>query len=221
MATAGVEVKKRTRETIRIAAAVLPMALVPYGLLANQFPGRDDTAALTFLAILIPWILLGTLMYIMPAKTHEGIWARFIAYHILAGAYILFISGFDTPFIALGWMLMLLISYIYLLNFGVLLNGGVLLLVALLDIALHGYDNDRIFLNGISVGSIIIVGAFIVALRRIQQADSDELLRSQAQEALQNTRIHTLINNLADAVININEEGKIEIYNAASLSSPP
>ena len=212
------EVKQRIREILRYAGVLLPAALVVYGLFVNIGASRFVTNEYVFSAVMVPWLILSLIIFVFPSRRPSGALLRLGAYHFFVGAYILLIAGFGPPFITLGWVLLLLVSYIYLAQMGLILNVLTLILVALADIALNISDRDLIVIDIISVASIFIIGAIMIAVNRIQQADSAELLRSRAKESLQSGRMNTLINNLADAVININEEGKIEVYNAASLN---
>lgn len=114
--------------------------------------------------------------------------------------------------------MLLLASYIYLSKTGIVLTCATLIGAAFAESILITSSWKLLVDNLIVVCSIFIIGAIILALTKVQQADSKELIRSKAQESLQSGRMNTLINNLADAVININNEGKVEVYNAASLN---
>lgn len=211
-------VKQRIREIVRFAGIGLPFLLAMYSLV----PGIDKPYALepstSLCLVMIPWLVLSLLLFVYPAKSRHDVLIRLCAYHLCAGAYVLLISGFLLPFIPLGWILLLLISYIYLSRVGLVINLSVLVLVTLGDLLLHKNTEEEIVMSIISVLSIVVIGTFIVAISHIQEADSEELAQSKAQESLQAGRMNTLINNLADAVITINEEGLIELYNAASLN---
>ncbi len=213
-----IQVQQRVRTIIRFAGIILPMSLAIYGFL----PGVDvfSLAQPTYIfsLVMVPWLLLGLIMFIVPARNTTDLIVRLAAYHLSAGAYIVLVSGFLLPFIPLGWVLLLLVSYIYLSRIGLALNLSALFLIVIGDILVQGISRERIVMDIISVIAIFVIGAIIVILNRIQQSDSEELLRSKAQESLQSGRMNTLINNLADAVININEEGRVELYNAASLN---
>lgn len=213
-----VRVKQRIREIVRFAGALLPMVLAVYGVFTDLDASRTIQAGYIFPIVMIPWLILSLIMFISPAKRPSEVMLRLGLYHLFAGTYIIFVSGFMTPFVALGWVLLLLVSYIYLAGKGLILNLLVLFSVVITDVLLHAGNKDLIVIDIVSVCSIFIIGAIIIILNRIQQADSDELLRSRAQESLQSGRMNTLINNLADAVITINNEGRIELYNAASLN---
>lgn len=218
MISGGVQVKQRTRETVRFAGILLPIALVLYGILVDLIPINGRQPDYVFSAVMIPWVLFSLAMFLFRSKNQLTVFIRLAAYHVFAGAYVILISGFLTPFVALAWVLLMLVSYIYLSNKGLLLNLIILVAASISNTLMHMDSREAVIANITSVASIIIIGTVIIAISRIQQADSEELARTKAQESLQSNRIHTLINNLADAVINIDAEGRVEIYNAASLS---
>lgn len=213
-----IKVEPRVRTILRFAGILLPFSLAIYGLI----PGMDHfmltEPIYIFSIVMVSWLLLGLIMFLVPAHEKTSLAIRLLAYHLCAGAYILLISGFLSPFIPLGWTLLLLVSYIYLGRAGLLLNISVLFFVVIGDVLLRSSGSAYVLYSLISVLSIFTVGAIVVVLQRFQKSDSEELLKSRAQESLQSGRMNTLINNMADAVININEEGRIELYNAASLN---
>lgn len=212
------QVKQRVREVVRYASVLVPSALVLYEWLAKLDFGGNMRADYVFSAIMIPWLTLSLVIFVTSSKKRKEAFLRLGAYHLCAGAYVLLISGLHTPFVPLAWVLLLLISYIYLSRYGILMNLAILFGVTLVDIMLNSDNSALIVIDLVSISSIFLIGAIIILLNRIQRIDSEELNRSKAQELLQNGRMNTLINNLADAVININEDGKVELYNAASLN---
>lgn len=214
----NVRVEQRIRRALRFAGVILPAALAVYGMLTDFGPSQALESGLLLSAIMAPWLCLSLFIFLFPARSPKSVLTRLALYHLFAGAYIVLVSGFAAPFAALGWLLLLLVSYIYLSNQGLLLNVCTLLLVVAADLLLHAGDKDLIVRDALSVIAIGAVGAIVIFLNRIQQIDGEELLLSKAQESLQSGRMNTLINNLADAVININNEGQIELYNAASLN---
>lgn len=213
-----IKVQQRIREIIRFAGIILPFSLA----IISLFPGVDKPYALepskTLSIVMIPWLVLSLLMFVYPARTKKDIIVRLGAYHVCASAFVLLISGFLLPFVPLGWALLLLVSYMYLSRLGIIINVATLVAVAITDILISKDSSEEIAMNIIAVLSILMVGLIIVTISRIQRADSEELVESRAQESLQSGRMNTLINNLADAVITINDEGKVEVFNAASLN---
>jgi signal transduction histidine kinase len=212
-----VTIKQRVREILRFTGVLLPSVLVLYGWFVDMGTCHFIKTEYAFSAVMIPWLALSLIIFIFPAKRSIDVLFRLGAYHLFAGAYIVLLSGFSAPFVVLGWVLLLLVSYIYLARLGVIINLLALVVTALAD-SLLADNREQVISNIVAVSSLFIIGTIIVALNKIQQADSEELLRSKAQESLQIGRMNTLINNLADAVITLSNEGQVEIYNAASLN---
>lgn len=213
-----VRVDQRSRKILRFAGALLPAALALYGMFTDLDPSRTLREDYILSAVMIPWLGLSLFIFMFPARSTRGVLLRLAAYHFFAAAYIVFISGLLTPFATLGWLLLLLVSYIYLSNKGLVLNICTLLLVVAADIILHASDESVVIKDILALAALGATATIVILLNRIQQVDSEELLLSKAQESLQSGRMNTLINNLADAVININQEGRVEVYNAASLN---
>jgi signal transduction histidine kinase len=214
----NVQVRQRIREIFRFAAILIPAALVVYGFFIISNPIRAIHPEYIFPAVMIPWLCLSLVLFIFPAKRLSDAFLGLAAYHLCAGAYILLVAGLSAPFVSISWVILLLASYMYLEKKGLILSLSTLVFITILDIALNGTTPTIIVDDLASLASIFLIGAIIILLSNVQRTDSEELLRSKAQESLQSGRMHTLINNLADAVININEDGKIELYNAASLN---
>src|SRR5690606_4449524 len=150
-----VRVKQRVREILRYAGALLPMALAIYGVFTGMHVSRAFQADYLFSLVMIPWLALGLVIFISPAKRPADIILRLTLYHLLAGAYIVCISGFMTPFVTLGWVLLLLVSYIYFANKGLVLNLSILSLVAIADILLNSASGGVISTDILSVCSIL------------------------------------------------------------------
>jgi len=65
---------------------------------------------------------------------------------------------------------------------------------------------------------IILLALVIFAVLRTQVVRQSALERSRYQEELQRYRMVTLVNNLKDGIIGIDEDGVIRIYNASALN---
>lgn len=215
----GVSINQRTAQIIRFSGLVIPVALTVYGVLI-QFSILDDarySGDIIFYAVMIPWVILAIVQYFRDTQTAFSSGFRLISYHILAGAYIVFVSGFSTPFIV-AWILLFLASYAYFSKLGLRLSILTLAAVVAVDSYWQADDSTLLYTNVISMLAILIVGLAAVAISQIQEVDGAELTRSKAQENLQRERILTIVNNLADAVLSTDEKGVIRVYNAASLN---
>lgn len=219
MFSGGATINRQTDLIIRVAGLLVPIVLVGYGLLI-QFGALESTSFVSpewFYVLMAAWILLGMYQVGKPVTTKATAVWRMSAYHIFAALYVLFVSGFSMPFIA-GWILLFIANYAFFSGIGVRYSLVSLLLVAAIDIILHS-ESMTIVLNDITaVISVVVVGLIVTSIGKVQEVDGKELTRSKAEESLQRDRILTLINNLTDAVLSIDKDGIVRVYNAASLN---
>ena len=216
MTSGEVQVRQRIREILRFAGILFPLALVFYSLTFWPAEIRGDSIY-NFVAVVAPWLLFGLFMFLVPAKDITGVVFRLASYHVFLGTFALLVAGFGAAYVVSGWVLLLLVSYVYLEKKGLVLSVGLLIVFTVTDFLIK-YDSETALQNSTAAAVILLFGSVLILLNRLQQADSVELLQSRAQESLQSNRMNTLINNLADAVMTIDQEGRIEIYNAASLN---
>jgi signal transduction histidine kinase len=166
---------------------------------------------------MLPWTLLAIYQFLKPSEDALDSGWRLAMYHLLSMAYILFISGFTTPF-AVAWVLLFIASYAYFSTRGLKLSILALVLTAVIDTLIHINDSESVLTAGLALLSVLIVGIVAIAIGRVQEVDSAELSKSKAQELLQRDRILTIVNNLADAVMSTDKNGIVKVYNAASLN---
>jgi signal transduction histidine kinase len=219
MYNGGVTINQRTAQIIRFSGLMVPVVLMFYGLLAqyNVIDTSHYVNDTIFFCIMVPWIILAIFQFLYESKNAFDSGFRLVCYHILSAAYILFVAGFATPFVA-AWVLLFLASYAYFSNKGLRLSITALILTASADALLHLGDSSEMVTSLLTLISILIVGIAAVSISQIQEVDGAELSRSKAQESLQRDRILTIVNNLADAVLSTDKNGIIRVYNAASLN---
>lgn len=210
----------RSAKIIRYAGLLVPFILVIYGL-GIQSRLIDSThyfGDVSFFAISIWWIIISVVQFLTPSKTKRDSAMRLIAYHLLAGAYLLFVSGISTPFVAF-WILLLLASNTYFSRNG--LNLSVLWFIVVVAIDVYfWYDSDLsvVAFDLITLVAIILSGYVTLSISRAQEVDRTALSKSKEQESLQRDRILTIVNNLADAILSTDKDGMIRVYNASSLN---
>lgn len=207
-------------QIIRFAGLLVPTILIIYGVFVQteviKVPHVIDTLGLFLLSFW--WMYIGILQFLFPSKTVYGPALRLIAYHLIAGAFLVFITGVSSPFITC-WILLMLASYIGFSKRGLQLSALAFIIIIAIDIILQSKTNDMaIVYDLIALISILITGAITLGVYRSQKINKEELNRSKAQESLQRDSILTIINNLADAILSTDMDGIIRIYNAASLN---
>jgi signal transduction histidine kinase len=203
---------------IRYAGLIVPIVLITYGFYVRT--GSADNlhyfGDLPFLAISFWWLFIGILQFMDHSKSKRDSALRLIAYHLLAGGYLLFVAGVATPFVAL-WILLLLSSNIYFSRSGVSLSILWFIVVVGVDIYFWRNNATTIEYDLVTLVAIILSGLVTLSVSRSQEVDRAELRLTKKEGALQRDRILTIVNNLGDAILSTDKEGIVTVYNAASL----
>lgn len=211
------EVNVRRAKILRYAGLFLPLLLVAYSVYLQLVPGvRHYPLTPLIIAINAAWVILALYHFFAPMKTRHGAIARIILFHIIALLYILFVSGFDMPFIYV-WSVLFLASAVHAGAGGVKLSLAALFVAASASVIISADDLTRVFQIGLHFAGTLIVACIMNAIVTAQAIDQRELLRSQTEEKLQRDRVLTIVNNLADAILSVDSRGTIQLYNAAAL----
>jgi len=210
---------KRSEWVIRIAGLIIPALLILYGLIvrANYVDSSHYAGDTLFIWLMCIWSGLALFQFYTTAGNAREEIIRLGMYHVLSGAYIIFVSGFSMPFVT-AWILLLVASYAYFTGLGLKLSITFFFLVGIIDILINANDPSLVISDTISILATLAVGLAVVAIHKTQEIDNAELNRTKAQENLQRDRILTLVNNLADAILSTDKDGIIRVYNAASLN---
>lgn len=215
----GVKINDQAAQILRFASLIVPVMLTFYGIFITYgiVDASHYVSDAVFLAIIVPWVGLSSL-YFLYTKANKAFYATsLIVTHILAAAYILFVSGPAMPFIV-GWVLLFIGSYLYFSRTGLRLSIVTLVGVGVVDTLLYNDDPAVLLANTLLIMSLLIVGVTATAVSQTQSVDSEELDRSKAQETIERERILTIVNNLADAILSTDANGIVRVYNAASLN---
>jgi two-component system, OmpR family, phosphate regulon sensor histidine kinase PhoR len=219
MYNGGVTINQRTAQIIRFSGLIVPAVLLLYGVLAQHgiVESSHYISDLAFYCIMIPWVLGAIFQFVHESKNALESVIKLTMYHILSMVYILFVTGFASPFVA-AWVLLFLASYAYFSKTGLYLSIIMLIATAAADMLIHLGDGSIFAVTLLSLVAILSVGIAAISISQIQEVDGAELSRSKAQELLQRDRIMTIVNNLADAVLSTDRDGVIRVYNAACLN---
>lgn len=219
MKNGGERINSRTIQVIRFAGLLLPVILTLYGLLiqANFADSSRYSGDGVFFLISILWVAVAVLQFLSVPKM--TIWSiiRLSLYHLFAVAYLLFVSGFASPFI-FAWVMLFLASYLYLGNRGLQFSTMTFISVGLADIFLFKNSPETTILSLLYMMSVLIVGLVTISISRTQEIDRSELVRSRLGETVARDRTLTIVNNLTDAILSTDHEGMISLFNAASLN---
>lgn len=205
---------------IRYAGLALPLVLAAYGYLYSfeLMQSHSFTSFETLTLISSLWLAVAIWQYVVPAKSQVIAGVRLVLYHLLAGAYLLCVTGVVTPFVAF-WIILMIASHLYFDRKGTLLSAGSFMLVVFIDITFWGSTSATVIPYDFGVlVAVLLSGMIVMSINRIKSVDQVELDRSHRQEMLQRDRILTIVNNLSSAVMSTDNNGIIRVYNAASLN---
>ena len=205
---------------IRYAGLIVPIILIIYGMyvrvgVLDKLHYFNDIA---FFVISFWWLYVGIVQFLDHSRTKLDSALRLVAYHLLAGGYLLFVSGISTPLVAF-WILLLLASNLYFSRTGV--NLSILWFIAIVGFDIYLWnDTSRVVVEYdlATLVAIILSGLVTLSVSRAQEISKSELTLSKAKESLQRDRILTIINNLSDAVLSTDKAGIVRVYNAAFLN---
>ena len=210
----------RSAQIFRYIGLFVPIVLVIYGVFLQfdiiQAPHIIDNFGLLMFSFW--WLYISILQFLFPSQSALDSILRLIAYHLLAGSYLIFISGIASPFAA-GWLLLMIASYVCFSDRGLQLSVLGFIAVVAVDIILwHKISETTVVYDLTALVAILVAGFVMLAATRSQEVTKKELSHSKAQESLQRDRVLTIVNNMADAVFSTDMDGIIRVYNAASLN---
>jgi two-component system, OmpR family, phosphate regulon sensor histidine kinase PhoR len=125
--------------------------------------------------------------------------------------------GFWQPFSGL-YVFLFITSYLYFGRKGMLLSMGSLIAAGILSIIMrYGIEPDIVYQTSLPILATTLFGVAVLTVFNAQETKQQTLRRSRERERLQYDRVLTIMNNLTDAAFTTDENGKIVMYNAASL----
>lgn len=205
---------------IRYAGLIIPIILISYGtLIAFEYVDSRNFAGVNALIVIAAlWLTVGLYQFFSPGKTKQVIALRLTLYHLLSATYLLFVTGFTTPFAA-AWIVFLIVAGTYFSVTGIWMSLAIFAVAIGFDAWLWYDVSESIILhNAVVFIAILFSGLVAMSIARSQEVDRNELDRSRAQESLQRERVMTIMNSLTDAVLSTDRTGVVRLYNAATLN---
>lgn len=222
MKQVGVDYTKASATALRRLAFFVSFAAVLYTILAAYaiFPASQLLTPLFAITFSLFWVIAATYYYFYPSETVAQRYARVIVYHILASTALVGVLGFGNPLSVL-YVLLLVATYVYFGKRGFILSVVALLITGVTGVMTmlsFGHPLEYI-LPSYSIVFIAAVGLGIVmiGLMSTQETKRKTLLHSKRRIQVQQEQLVTIMNNLSDATVSINEAGTITMYNAACL----
>ena len=204
---------------MRLSATLLPFALIPFGLLnrLGLYDGRFYAGDGWFALIMGIFLLTALTQFFTLRKkvSTRALIIYSVLYHIMAAAYLLFVTGLLGPPIVL-WIVMTLRISIYFGPPAFWSSMAALAITVVADFSIHPFLTVRErWLTVLTAVMVAAVGYIIMRLHIINDRERQTLLRTRQQENFQRERLLALINSMGDAVVTTNEHGRIMVYNAA------
>jgi len=207
-------------QVLRYAELLIPVPLLIYGLLvqAKIISTSYDINFTGFSILMVIWFFVGFLQFFIPTKTKRVMILRNVTLHLLIGSYLLFVTGIASP-IAGGWVIITLSAYVLLATKGAIYSVLTFILFAAIDILIFHKADSAVITNDMLTAFVVLVSGIITAsIFQTQKVSQEKINDSKAREFLQRDRILTLVNNLTDAILSVDLDGIIRVYNAASLN---
>jgi two-component system, OmpR family, phosphate regulon sensor histidine kinase PhoR len=138
--------------------------------------------------------------------------------HVFVLTLVLLSGGLASPYYTFFLLLMLSVIASYgISGFAFALSGQVVVTLVLLSVSLSPLPAEPEFQFIIKLVSLIIFA--LVAEQSVRSQSEEYLLTSRFTHRVENERqrLLALINSLSNAVLAINDEGKVYLYNAAAL----
>lgn len=220
MALLGGDSNSEVLHTMRIMGVLITPVLAFYSTLVvagvvssnHYILGPLGTVGLVAL-----WVVLSLYFYLVEESSKAWQMVRLVVHHLFALALFTVVIGYWQPFAAM-YLLLFMASYLCFGKKGLLLSVASLAFMGAFDIIIrYQYQPEVLYQTGLPVFSIIFLGVSLIGLITSQETKRKALLHSQQRERLQYDRVLTIMNNLTDAAFSTDKNGKILLYNAASL----
>lgn len=205
---------------IRLSALCVPPVAVIFGLLIRQgyLDNRFYQSDMTFTVISVLFIAAGVGHWLY-RKSNPVVHVFYTSvFHLLGACFLLFVSGFNSPFLSL-WILLLVSANIYFGFKAYVVSALFLFSIAIVDVSIHSAISQMEAVKSfISCLLLALVGLTITHIGLVNARERIAYNKSRRKESLQREKLTTLINAMGDAVINTDENGIIRIYNSATLN---
>lgn len=204
----------------RYAGLFVPIALLTYGIFTLYGyitpPHYVNSESIVLISSL--WAALSIFHFLIPVASDVDGMFRLTAYHLATGIYLVFISGISSPF-AVCWLLLMLVSYNYFAIKGFALSTLSFVAFMVLDILLWSYGNYLVLTYDlVALATILMVGFVFLSIIKLQGTTTKDYNSAKAKAHLHRDRINTIINNLTDAVLSLDKNCNVRIYNSSSLN---
>lgn len=207
-------------QILRFVELLIPVPLFIYGILIEKGIITNGYSINTtgFYTLMSLWFLIGFLQFIIPTKTKNVMILRNAVLHLLIGSYLIFVTGIASS-VSGGWIILTVSAYVLILSRGAILSILTYIIFVLIDIfILHHNGSSILFNDMLSILVVSITSLTVVSIFQTQKVSQEQVDASKANEYIQRDRILTIVNSLTDAILSLDVDGIIRVYNAASLN---
>lgn len=175
----------------------------------------------TIASIIAIFILIGLRVIDFVSINNHPLLA-IIIYHILCFVGIAFVADPTTPYILI-WFIPLILANLYYGRPGIWVSVCVFVLMAAVKFVYAVVIEDIATtqdINNLIVTPIVMIAIalFFLNIQKVYDRDYDDLKQTTRYSLLEQQRLEVLINNMSESVFVLNSEGRITLYNAASLA---
>jgi two-component system, OmpR family, phosphate regulon sensor histidine kinase PhoR len=207
---------------IRWTGLILPLGMIIFGLLVRGdiLDSSHYLGDSWYIGLSVAFTILAVVQYFITKyrPEPENYLGIFTAYHVLGSAFIITISGFDSP-IPVGWIALTVASDTYFGTLAFVLSAICLSFSCAASLILAQTTTIDGTIETILYCAILIgMGLMLSRIRNVVDKERYALAKSREDQTLQRERLLALVNSMGDAVIATDDEGVIKIFNAAALN---
>lgn len=211
---------KRYDETIINATVVTPLVLtiaviIMFSFVTGQTYTQNFWAVTGTVSVIILFALTHYIPQLKFTKRHD---IYLIAYHLALAAVLIFIVPTLSLFLVL-WVILAYLSEFYYRNFGLALSLITLVITCFAGVihqdSATGLSAVWLILPWFVVMTavILVLSRVILGNRKARLSLAEKMLRAEYEHE----RLVALINSMTEAVLAVDQDGKISVYNAAAL----
>ena len=213
-------ISQRTAEAIRYGAILYAMIFSIGGILVAAdilSPPPNYIGADSSLILSAVWLIVAWWQFKRPGRKLSAVFARILVFSALTIAFLVWVTGVNSEFAYL-WILLMVATGMYFGTVGFSLSAGLLALTIVCFAIFQEISADTIYHLAVKFGLVVTIGTLTAHTIYQSLRDQTELDSAHHEVSKQRDRMTTLMNNLADAVINTDQNGTIVLYNAAVLN---
>jgi PAS domain S-box-containing protein len=197
---------------------LLMCLLIAFGLFLFKFDIFSSTSfhePMLYVAM-VGVTAVGLLQFFWKSESHTKSLLLVLSYHALAVIAFLFVTGYDTPFIFVWLIILIIVDTDFGRKAGLASRSFFFLTTVAWRLIDSAVPTDA-YVEALLISAFICAGAFIISeIRLIAEERGTQLEIAREQEKIERERLLALINSMGDAVISTTEKGQVRIYNAAA-----